>query len=327
MKLVMSYDDQQRHTILVVGSSNTRQVIEKILKEHNYNVIIAKDGAEALRILDESAIDLLITSMNLPYLGGFGIIEKLQEKKSNIPYIMLTAAELIEYIRLALEYNVGYILNKSFKKNELLNIVYKLLNKERLFGLENYINIEEEDIKNVEIKDSHKTLNASYDIVKMAEEAGMNKDNIGSLRLAVDEMAHNAFYHAHGFFQEKLEGALVHLANGDKVDIACAYDTEKIGVTITDYQGKLSAERAISALKECLENNIKMWKAIETGDDPTPYMKDTGRGLQIALEGSDEFYISIKPNEITQIIILKWIEKNPNSHQGKSLKICEVANT
>jgi len=136
-------------------------------------------------------------------------------------------------------------------------------------------------------------------------------------------MIQNAFYHAHSLSEEKRHGIPVQLPEGKKVLLQCAWDEEQFGISITDFEGKLTVSTVLKTLKEVIENNDKMIKAIEEGEDPTPFMRDSGRGFQIALEGSDEFYVNIKPNQFTQVIILIWLIRK-TEFSGRSLKINEI---
>ena len=59
-------------TILVVDDDkNTRLFMKSLLKNENYNVVLANDGKDALECLDQKAIDLMIVDIMMPNFNGF----------------------------------------------------------------------------------------------------------------------------------------------------------------------------------------------------------------------------------------------------------------
>ncbi len=320
---VFHYDDQQKHTILVVDDSVViRKVITHILEDHNYHYIQANDGSEAIKLLQNETIDFVITDINMPELGGFALVKKLNELNLGIPYIMVTDADINKYLKLALDHNVGNILSKPIEKTELQSTVYKLLYPETLFGLKNYLVTT--NLKKIEVDSSDQCEKAVLEIVGTAGEAGLEKDFTPSLRLILSELAINALYHPHGLTDQKIERTAVQLKDGDKVTLEYGYNDLKFGVSITDYAGKLTKSIILTTFKNFIENNEKMIKAIEEGKDPADFVSEKGRGLQLAREMANEYYFNIKPDEITQIVILSWLKKKPVTHASQSIKINEL---
>ena len=67
-----------------------------------------------------------------------------------------------------------------------------------------------------------------------------------------------------------------------------------------------------------------MLEAIENGEDPTQFIKDKGRGLQMAREMSNEYYFNLRLNQQTEMIVLSWLKKKPVTHASHSIKINEL---
>ena len=77
--------------ILVVDDD--REIVDSIaifLSGENYNVLKAYDGIEALDILSENEVHLMILDIMMPKLDGIKTLMKLRESR-NIPVIMLSA--------------------------------------------------------------------------------------------------------------------------------------------------------------------------------------------------------------------------------------------
>lgn len=81
----------EQQTILVVDDD--REIvgaIEKILQMENYSVLKAYDGLEALEIIMENAVDLILLDVMMPKLNGLSTLMKIRENK-NVPVIILSA--------------------------------------------------------------------------------------------------------------------------------------------------------------------------------------------------------------------------------------------
>ena len=61
------------------------------LRAHNYNILIAHDGIDALNIVESTPIDLIITDLHMPNMDGFQLISRLFEKSPHMPIVVMTA--------------------------------------------------------------------------------------------------------------------------------------------------------------------------------------------------------------------------------------------
>lgn len=108
----------------------TQKAIEHKLNAENFEVEKASDGKEALKILEDKEIDLLITDLHMPKLDGLELINYLRnEKKKNIPIIMLTRVGVEETVLKAFELGADDYITKPFSPNELILRVKKVLMK------------------------------------------------------------------------------------------------------------------------------------------------------------------------------------------------------
>lgn len=67
------------------------KLICKVLEKNGHTVYPAEDGEEALRIIDETHIDMLVTDIMLPKLDGFELIETVRSVNKSIPVLLVTA--------------------------------------------------------------------------------------------------------------------------------------------------------------------------------------------------------------------------------------------
>jgi len=89
------------------------------LKKESYEVIVAYDGEEALKIVNSEKLDLILLDLMMPKMDGFETCKKVREKY-DIPIIMLTArAEEVDKV-LGLELGADDYVTKPFSVRELL---------------------------------------------------------------------------------------------------------------------------------------------------------------------------------------------------------------
>lgn len=79
--------------ILAVDDSRTmRDMVSQTLKGAGFEVKTAEDGNEAIALLANGPVDLIITDLNMPNLDGFGVIEYVRGDSQHkfVPILMLT---------------------------------------------------------------------------------------------------------------------------------------------------------------------------------------------------------------------------------------------
>lgn len=81
-------------TILVAEDNrNTARLMEVVLSQNGYQSVWAKDGEEALELLDKTHIDLILLDIMMPRMDGYEFTKILRESGSRIPILMVTAKD------------------------------------------------------------------------------------------------------------------------------------------------------------------------------------------------------------------------------------------
>jgi len=98
------------------------QVAMNILKEDNYDFAFARDGAEALRLVESENFDLILLDIMMPGMNGFEVCQKLKQNPlaNSIPVIFLTAKTDVDSIAEGFELGAVDYVTKPFHPNELL---------------------------------------------------------------------------------------------------------------------------------------------------------------------------------------------------------------
>lgn len=82
--------------LVVEDDKNLRKLISTCLKREKYNTFEAANGIEALDIIDEKYIDLIITDVMMPEMDGYELIRELRESKYTMPILLVTAKSTLD---------------------------------------------------------------------------------------------------------------------------------------------------------------------------------------------------------------------------------------
>lgn len=107
----------------------TLKALEHRLKKEGYTIVTAQDGKQAAEILTKNEdIDLLLTDLHMPMLGGLELISLVRSNlKRNLPIIMLTRVGLEETVLHAFELGADDYITKPFNPDELALRIKRLL--------------------------------------------------------------------------------------------------------------------------------------------------------------------------------------------------------
>lgn len=137
----------EKGTILIVDDEKEiRDLVDIYLKSDGFNTIKACDGLEAINLLQDNEVDLIILDVMMPNLNGIEACLKIREMKE-MPIIMLSAkSEDIDKI-LGLNMGADDYLTKPFNPLELVARVKSQLRRFHKFGKKADTSVE--DNKNV----------------------------------------------------------------------------------------------------------------------------------------------------------------------------------
>ena len=109
------------NTILIVDDEpNYLIVLSELLSEEGFGIFTAGNGEEALKILGETDIDLIITDMCMPELDGLGLLKAAKTLNPDLPLIMITAFGEVEMAVAAMKAGAFNYLTKPFNNDELI---------------------------------------------------------------------------------------------------------------------------------------------------------------------------------------------------------------
>lgn len=120
----------QTDRILVVDDSTaTLEVIQRNLTSKGYVTLTAPGVAEAIRILESTSVDLVITDLKMPRSTGLDLVRHVRQNHKGTGVIMITGYASIESAVSAVQEGADNYLSKPFTDDELLNAVREALDK------------------------------------------------------------------------------------------------------------------------------------------------------------------------------------------------------
>jgi len=120
-------------TILIVDDEkNYLVVLEALLSAEGYETMTAQNANDALRLVDESDLDLVLTDMKMPGLSGMDLLVEVKKRKPEVPVIMMTAYGTIEMAVEAMKKHAYDYVTKPFQNEELKLSIRKALENYRL---------------------------------------------------------------------------------------------------------------------------------------------------------------------------------------------------
>ena len=116
--------------VMVVDDSVTmRKVTGRVLERHNFEVVTAKDGLDALERMDERVPDLMLLDIEMPRMDGYELAKhmKADPRLRDVLIMMITSRTGEKHRQRAFDLGVDRYLGKPYQEPELMRNVHELL--------------------------------------------------------------------------------------------------------------------------------------------------------------------------------------------------------
>lgn len=310
------------YRILIADLSPYRDTLKNIFTENGYDAIFCDSAFDAISKLKAYDFNLVVSEVELPGDNAFDLYEYIDENYPDIPMIMVTDKNIDRFFNRIFEQGIGNVLHKPVNPKEILNLTEKLITKKKIFGLNNYLP-DIKEIKRMKVKKSLQINRAIDLIIQQISEWDFRIPNRATLGLMLNEMVINAVYHSHGLTQEKLERIPVELPEDKFVDIQFCCNDDSFAISITDSNGKLSKAKILESINNVIKQNMLIEESLESGEDISDFISESGRGLDLVRKLSGEYYFIIKKDCRTEIIFIFKNTDKPVESDTSSLKIIE----
>ncbi len=119
-----------KRILLVDDHKNARILLNELLSGVGYRVLEAKDGKEAMGLVEIEPIDLVITDLKMPEMDGIELTRAIRRMRPDLPIIVYSAYRFIDTAPVALRAGANEYLAKPFLQTKMEQAVERLLKEQ-----------------------------------------------------------------------------------------------------------------------------------------------------------------------------------------------------
>ena len=133
--------------LLLEDDISLNKTVESFLTINGFKVLSAYNGENALDLMYENSIDLMLLDVKVPKINGFNVLKEIRKEDSKTPAIFITSLNSVENVELGFNIGCDDYIRKPFALKELLVRINSQLN--RAYGSkDNIIEIDKEILFN-----------------------------------------------------------------------------------------------------------------------------------------------------------------------------------
>ncbi len=129
MSKEMVGSSEKARVLVVDDASDTLEMLQRNLASQGYQVFVAPGVAEAIKILNTTPVDLVITDLKMPRASGLDLIRHVRENLKDTEAMMITGYATVEGAVEAVKTGADEYLAKPFTDEELFSAVQRALDK------------------------------------------------------------------------------------------------------------------------------------------------------------------------------------------------------
>ncbi len=116
--------------LLIDDEAFIKKMLKKLLETHNYEVLLAANGAEGIKLFNEHRPALIITDLIMPEQEGLETIMEIRNLNPDVKIIAMSGGGIKDpkfYLELAGKFGANHSFSKPIDNNKLLSTVKELL--------------------------------------------------------------------------------------------------------------------------------------------------------------------------------------------------------
>jgi chemosensory pili system protein ChpA (sensor histidine kinase/response regulator) len=123
--------DRRKFAIVVDDSITVRRVTQRLLERNGMRVLTAKDGVDALSLLQEHVPDIILLDIEMPRMDGYEVAAHVRSdpRLKGVPIVMITSRVSEKHRAKAIELGVDDYLGKPYQESQLLDAIDPLVNR------------------------------------------------------------------------------------------------------------------------------------------------------------------------------------------------------
>lgn len=124
-----SVSDMNLKVLVVEDFETMRNIINKTLDSLNVKIIEASNGIEALKVLDDEQVDIVLTDLVMPEMDGFELCEEIRRRPNirHLPVIVISTHRDAKYVVQALRCGADDYLTKPFTSALAERVIERVL--------------------------------------------------------------------------------------------------------------------------------------------------------------------------------------------------------
>ena len=128
---VLDQRDRRTFALVVDDSITVRRVTQRLLERNGMRVLTAKDGVDAVSLLQENMPDIILLDIEMPRMDGYEVAAHVRSdaRLKHIPIVMITSRVSEKHRARAIELGVDDYLGKPYQENQLLDAIEPLVNR------------------------------------------------------------------------------------------------------------------------------------------------------------------------------------------------------
>jgi chemosensory pili system protein ChpA (sensor histidine kinase/response regulator) len=129
--VVLDQRDRRTFALVVDDSITVRRVTQRLLERNGMRVLTAKDGVDAVSLLQENMPDIILLDIEMPRMDGYEVAAHVRNdpRLKQIPIVMITSRVSEKHRARAIELGVDDYLGKPYQESQLLDAIEPLVNR------------------------------------------------------------------------------------------------------------------------------------------------------------------------------------------------------
>ena len=125
--------DRRTFALVVDDSITVRRVTQRLLERNGMRVMTAKDGVDAMSIMQEHVPDVILLDIEMPRMDGYEVAAQVRAdpRLKHVPIVMITSRVGEKHRARAIELGVDDYLGKPYQENQLLDAIEPLVSRRR----------------------------------------------------------------------------------------------------------------------------------------------------------------------------------------------------
>jgi chemosensory pili system protein ChpA (sensor histidine kinase/response regulator) len=128
---VLDQRDRRTFALVVDDSITVRRVTQRLLERNGMRVLTAKDGVDAVSLLQENLPDIILLDIEMPRMDGYEVAAHVRNdpRLKDIPIVMITSRVSEKHRARAIELGVDDYLGKPYQESQLLDAIEPLVSR------------------------------------------------------------------------------------------------------------------------------------------------------------------------------------------------------